>query len=166
LTSRCTKRLVGNGHVEGIAFDDGQEMAADLVVIAAGIRPNSDLGVKAGLEVKRGIVVNDHMETSDPRIFAVGECVEHKGVVYGLVAPLFEQGKVLAATITGNKGPVFTGWKPAAKLKVMGVDVFSAGEFQETPETETVRYEDPALGVYKKLLIRNNRLAGVVLVGE
>src|SRR2546426_380206 len=106
------------------------------------------------------------METSSPRVFAVGECVEHNGVVYGLVAPLLEQGKVLAATITGNKGPVFLGWKPAAKLKVMGVDVFSAGEFQETPETETVRYEDPALGVYKKLLIRNNRLTGVVLVGE
>jgi nitrite reductase (NADH) large subunit len=135
------------------------------VVIAAGIRPVVELGRKAGLEVKRGIVVNDYMETSNPRIFAVGECVEHRGTVYGLVAPLLEQGKVLAATLTGNKGPTFVGWKPAAKLKVMGVDVFSAGEFQESPETETVRYEDPSMGIYKKLLIRNNRLTGVVLVG-
>jgi len=166
LLGRVTQRLLGNGRVEGLEFANGELLEADLVVIAAGIRPNVDLGRKAGLEVNRAIVVNDHMETSDPRIFAVGECVEHNGVVYGLVAPLLEQGKVLAATITGNKGPVFLGWKPAAKLKVMGVDVFSAGEFQETPETETVRCEDPALGVYKKLLIRNNRLAGVVLVGE
>jgi nitrite reductase (NADH) large subunit len=166
LTSRNTKRLLGNGHVEGVAFSDGVEIAADIVVIAAGIRPNADLGAKAGLEVKRGIVVNDYMETSNPRIFAVGECVEHNGAIYGLVAPLFEQGKVLAATITGNKGPTFTGWKPAAKLKIMGVDVFSAGEFEEREGTEVVRYEDAAMGVYKKILVRNNRLAGVVLVGD
>jgi nitrite reductase (NADH) large subunit len=166
LTSRVTQRLLGNGVVEGIEFANGELLEADLVVIAAGIRPNADLGRKAGVKVNRGIVVNDHMETSDPRVFAVGECVEHRGQVYGLVAPLLEQGKVLAATITGHKGPTFEGWKPAAKLKVMGVDVFSAGEFQETSETHSVRYEDPALGVYKKLIIRDNRLAGVVLVGD
>ncbi len=141
------RALLGNGHVEGVAFAGGEEVLdADLVVIAAGIRPNVELGRKAGLKVNRGIVVNDHMETSDPRIFAVGECVEHNGEVYGLVAPLFEQGKVLAATITGNKGPVFQGWKPAAKLKIMGVDVFSAGDFNETEGTEVVRYEDAAAG--------------------
>ena len=164
--NRVTQRLLGNGRVEGIEFANGELLEADLVVIAAGIRPNVDLGRKAGLTIHRGIVANDYMETSHPRIFAVGECVEHRGIVYGLVAPLLEQGKVLAATITGNKGPEFHGWKPAAKLKVMGVDVFSAGEFLETAETETVRYEDPALGIYKKLLIRNNRLTGVVLVGD
>ncbi len=164
--NRVTQRLLGNGHVEGLEFANGELLEADLVVIAAGIRPNVDLGRKAGLIINRGIVANDYMETSHPRIFAVGECVEHRGIVYGLVAPLLEQGKVLAATITGNKGPEFHGWKPAAKLKVMGVDVFSAGEFLETAETETVRYEDPALGVYKKLLIRDNRLTGVVLVGD
>jgi nitrite reductase (NADH) large subunit len=166
LTSRVTQRLLGNGRVEGLEFANGELMEADLVVIAAGIRPNADLGRKAGLKVNRGIVVNDFMETSDPRIFAVGECVEHNGQVYGLVAPLLEQGKVLAATITGNRGPTFTGWTPAAKLKVMGVDVFSAGEVEETPDSHAVRYEDPALGVYKKLIIRENRLAGVVLVGD
>src|SRR6516165_1314162 len=166
LTSRVTRRLLGEGTVEGIEFANGELLEADLVVIAAGIRPNADLGRKAGVTVNRGIVVNDYMETSDPRVFAVGECVEHRGQVYGLVAPLLEQGKVLAATITGNKGPTFEGWRPAAKLKVMGVDVFSVGEFQESEDSHAVRYEDPAMGVYKKLIIRDNRLAGVVLVGD
>lgn len=166
LTSRVTRRLLGEGIVEGIEFANGELLEADLVVIAAGIRPNADLGKKAGVTVNRGIVVNDYMETSDPRVFAVGECVEHRGQVYGLVAPLLEQGKVLAATITGNQGPTFEGWKPAAKLKIMGVDVFSAGEVQETEDSHAVRYEDPAMGVYKKLVIRDNRLAGVVLVGD
>ena len=166
LTGRVTRQLLGNGKVEGVEFANGQLLEADLVVIAAGIRPNTDLGRKAGLTVNRGIVVNDFLETSNPRIFAVGECVEHNGQVYGLVAPLLEQGKVLAATITGNKGPLFQGWKPAAKLKVMGVDVFSAGDFEASEGAETVRYEDPSLGVYKKLIIRDNRLAGVVLVGD
>ena len=166
LTERSTTKLLGNGRVEGVCFKDGAELEADLVVVAAGIRPNVELGRKAGLTVNRGIVVNDYMETSSPRVFAVGECVEHNGQIYGLVAPLLEQGKVLAATITGNRGPVFQGWTPAAKLKIMGVDVFSAGEFQESAGIEAVRYEDPAMGVYKKLLLRGNRLAGVVLVGD
>jgi nitrite reductase (NADH) large subunit len=166
LTSRVTQRLLGDKRVEGLEFANGELLEADLVVLAAGIRANAELGRKAGLKVNRGIIVNDYMETSDPRIFAVGECVEHNGQVYGLVAPLLEQGKVLAATITGNKGPTFTGWTPAAKLKVMGVDVFSAGEVQETADSHAVRYEDPGLGVYKKLIIRENRLVGVVLVGD
>ena len=166
LCNAVTSSLVGNGHVEGVKLETGETLEADFVVVAAGIRPNSELGLKAGLKVNRGIVVNDYMETSDPHIFAVGECVEHKGETFGLVAPLFEQGKVLAATITGNREPVFIGWKPAAKLKIMGVDVFSAGEFIESPGTEVVRYEDAAMGVYKKLLVRNNRLSGVILVGD
>lgn len=167
LTGRQTEALLGNGHVEGIRFSGGEEVEAELVVIAAGIRPNVELGRKAGLEVRRGIVVNDHMETSHPDIFAVGECTEHRGQIFGLVAPLMEQGKVLAATITGNRGPVFEGASTAAKLKIMGVEVFSAGSIDDTePGMETVRYEDPALGIYKKLLIRENRLRGVILVGD
>ena len=124
------------------------------------------MGRKAGLAVNRGIVVNDWMETSDPDIFAVGECTEHNGVCYGLVAPLFEQGKVLAATITGNRGPTYTGTVQAAKLKIMGVDVFSAGEWADGTGVEPVRYEDPALGVYKKLALRDGKLSGVILVGD
>src|SRR5215813_10336427 len=137
-----------------------------VVVIAAGIRPNVELGRKVGVAVNRGIVVNDFMETSDPRVFAVGECVEHNGQVYGLVAPLLEQGKVLAATLTGNRGALFTGWTPAAKLKIMGVEVFSAGEVREKAGVDVVRYEDPSLGIYKKLLIQDYKLTGCILVGD
>ncbi len=128
LLERNTAAILGNEKVEGVAFKDGSSIGAEMVVIAAGIRPNADLARKAGLQVNRAVVVNDFMETSHPDVFAVGECVEHKGICYGLVAPLLEQGKVLAATITGNKGPRYEGSVSAAKLKIMGVDVFSAGE--------------------------------------
>jgi nitrite reductase (NADH) large subunit len=167
LLQRNTAAILGETRVEAVAFKDGSRIPADFVVIAAGIRPNVELGRKAGLQINRGIVVNDHLETSHPDIFAVGECVEHKGVCYGLVAPLLEQGKVLAATITGNKGPSYEGSIPAAKLKIMGVEVFSAGDFSEaTPGNDIVRFEDAALGTYKKLILRDNRLVGVILVGE
>jgi nitrite reductase (NADH) large subunit len=165
LLQRTTTAILGNGHVEGVALSDDSCIEADLVVVAAGIRPNVELGYKAGLAVNRGIVVNDYMETSDPDIFAVGECVEHRGICYGLVAPLYEQGKVLAATITGNRGPTYTGTIQAAKLKIMGVDVFSAGDWSEQ-NAEPVRFEDRALGVYKKLTVRDGKLAGVILVGD
>jgi len=162
-----TAALFGNGRVDGLRFASGEELEADLVVIAAGIRPNAELGRKAGLEVRRGIVVNDYMETSDPHIYSVGECTEHRGQTFGLVAPLFEQGRVLASTITGNRGSVFTGASPAAKLKIMGVDIFSAGSIDESGAgVETVRYEDPSLGVYKKLLLKDNQLLGMILVGD
>lgn len=168
LCGKSTSALVGNGKVEGVQFHDGEAIESELVVIAAGIRPNVELGRKAGLAIHRGILVNDHMETSHPDIFAVGECVEHRGLTYGLVAPLYEQGKIVAATITGNKGPMYEGSVQAAKLKIMGVDVFSAGDYDEhsEPGTEVVRYEDAALGIYKKLTLRNGRLAGVILVGD
>jgi nitrite reductase (NADH) large subunit len=167
LLERNTKAILGNGKVHGLAFDDGTSIEAEIVVIAAGIRPNIELGRKAGLEINRGIVVNDFLETSHPDIHAVGECVEHRGICYGLVAPLLEQGKVLAATITGNKGPRYEGSVTGAKLKIMGVDVFSAGDFSEkTAGTDVVRYEDPSLGIYKKLTLRGGKLAGAILVGE
>ncbi len=167
LLGLSTTAILGDGKAERVQFKGGGSIPADLVVIAAGIRPNVELGHKAGLEVKRGIVVNDYMETSHPDIFAVGECVQHNGICYGLVAPLLEQGKVLAATITGNKGPTYQGTVLASKLKIMGVDVFSAGDFNEkTDGREMVRYEDPSLGIYKKLTLKNGKLAGVILVGD
>ena len=167
LLEKNTTAILGNGKVEGIVFKDGSSIEAEIVVIAAGIRPNVELGRKAGLQVNRAIVVNDFMETSHPDIFAVGECVEHKSICYGLVAPLLEQGKVLAATISGNKGPRYEGSVTAAKLKIMGVDVFSAGDFSESaPGTDVVRYEDAALGVYKKLTLRDGKLAGAILMGD
>ncbi len=167
LLGLSTSAILGNGKVEGVQFKGGGSLPAELVVIAAGIRPNVDLGHKAGLEVKRGIVVNDYMETSNPDIFAVGECVQHNGVCYGLIAPLLEQGKVLAATLTGNKGPKYQGTVPAAKLKIMGVDVFSAGEINDKVDgSEVIRYEDPAQGVYKKLTLKGGKLTGAILMGE
>lgn len=167
LLNRNTKAILGDERATGLRFEDGTELEADFVVIAAGIRPNVDLGRKAGLAVKRGILVNDQMETSNPDIFAVGECVEHNGICYGLVAPLLEQGKVLAATITGNGSSGYEGTVPAAKLKIMGVDVFSAGEIGEAaPGNDIVRYEDAALGIYKRLTLRENRLCGVILMGD
>ena len=167
LLGLSTTKVLGNGRVQGVEFKGGGSIVADLVVIAAGIRPNVGLGQRAGLEIKRGIVVNDYMETSHPDIFAVGECVQHNGICYGLLAPLLEQGKVLAATVTGNKGPKYQGTVPAAKLKIMGVDVFSAGEINDKVDgSEVVRYEDPTLGIYKKLTLKDNKLAGAILVGE
>ena len=165
LLRRSTTAIVGDECAEGVALEDGEILEADLVVVAAGIRPNVELGYKAGLHVNRGIVVNDFMETSDPDIYAVGECVEHRGICYGLVAPLIEQGKVLAATLTGNKGPTYTGTVLAAKLKIMGVDVFSAGDWSEQ-HADPVRFEDRALGIYKKLTIRDGKLVGAILVGD
>jgi nitrite reductase [NAD(P)H] large subunit len=164
LLGRSTTAIVGKHRVEGVEFSDGERLDADLVVVAAGIRPNADLGRKAGVTVKRGIVVNDYMETSSPDVFAVGECVEHRGVCYGLVAPLYEQGKVLAATITGHRGPTYTGTVQAATLKIMGVDVFSAGDWANAPDH--VRFEDPGQGCYRRVAIKDGRLAGVILVGD
>jgi nitrite reductase (NADH) large subunit len=165
--SASTRELCGNGRVEEVALEDGRRLPAEMVVIAAGIRPNVDIARRAGLKIGRGIVVDDYMTTSNPDIFAVGECTEHKGQLFGLVAPLIEQGKVLAATITGNETAPFSGTAPAAKLKIMGVDVFSAGEIDDAkPGMECVRFEDPGLGIYKKLLLKDSRLAGVILVGD
>jgi len=165
LLNRTTTAILGGDRVEGVALSDDTCIEADIVVVAAGIRPNVELAYRAGLYVNRGIVVNDHMETSNPDIFAVGECVEHRGVCYGLVAPLIEQAKVLAATMTGNKGPVYAGTVTASKLKIMGVDVFSAGDWSGQ-DAEPVRFEDRALGIYKKLTVRSGKLAGVILVGD
>jgi nitrite reductase [NAD(P)H] large subunit len=164
LLGRSTTAIIGRGRVESVEFSDGERLEADLVVVAAGIRPNVELGRKTGLLVKRGIVVNDYMETSSPDVFAVGECVEHRGICYGLVAPLYEQGKVLAATMTGHRGPTYTGTVQAATLKIMGVDVFSAGDWANAPDH--VRFEDPREGCYRRVAIKDGALAGVILVGD
>ena len=167
LTGRHTTAILGHdGCVTGIEFADGSRVDAAMVVIAAGIVPNVELGRQAGLDIRRGIVVNDHMETSRPDVFAVGECVEHDGVCYGLIAPLLEQGKVLAATVAGRRDLTYRGTVPAAKLKIMGVDVFSAGAWQEGNGAHVVRYEDAELGVYKRLTLREGRLDGLILVGD
>jgi nitrite reductase (NADH) large subunit len=166
LCGRSTEKILGSTHAEGLQFTEGEQLGANLVVIAAGIRPNVELAKRAGLRVNRGIVVNDFLETSAQDVYAVGECTEHDGQTFGLVAPLIEQAKVLAANLADNRTRGFLGAAPAAKLKIAGVDVFSAGDFADGPQRECVRYDDPSLGVYKKLVLRDGVLQGVILVGD
>jgi len=168
LSSQTSELVRGDsGRVCAVRFKDGETIPADLVVMAAGIRPNVELAKSAGLHCNRGIVVSDTMQTYDPRIYAVGECAEHRGVAYGLVAPLFEQARVCANHLAEFGIGRYTGSVVSTKLKVTGVDVFSAGEFSEGDErVEQIVLHDPAGGVYKKLWIRDDRIVGSVLYGD
>ncbi|MEN8180170.1 MAG: nitrite reductase large subunit NirB [Pseudomonadota bacterium] len=161
-----TAEILGDERVSGIKFADGTEVEADLVVMAVGIRPNMELAQRAGLYCERGIVVNDTMQTYDPRIYSVGECVQHRGTCYGLVAPLFEQAKVCANHLAHLGYGRYEGSVTSTKLKVTGVDLFSAGEFNEEEGDETLVLQDQAQGVYKKLVIRDNSIKGAVMVGD
>ena len=161
-----TAELIGNGRVQGVRFKDGSEVEADLVVMGVGIIPNTELAKSAGLHCERGIVVNDVMQTFDPRIYAVGECVQHRGIAYGLVAPLFEQGKVAANQLAGLGYASYRGSVTSTTLKVTGIDLFSAGEFNEADGDEVMLLQDPAAGTYKKLVINDNRIKGAVLYGD
>jgi nitrite reductase (NADH) large subunit len=134
-------------------------------VVAVGISPNAGLAQAAGLDVDRGIIVDDTMQTSRPGIYAIGECAEHRGLCYGLVEPAYEQAKVLAAHLAGGEAR-YGGSVLATNLKVSGVNVFSAGDFLGAPGTEQVVLSDPGIGVYKKLVIANGRLVGAVLFGD
>ncbi len=152
--------------VRGVRFKSGLEIPADLVVMAVGIRPNFELAKSAGLHCERGLVVNDTLQTYDPRIYAVGECVQHRGTTYGLVAPLFEQAKVCANHLAGYGFASYKGSQVATKLKVTGVDLFSAGNFNGGEGCEEIIFQDPAAGIYKKLVIKNNHIEGAVLYGD
>jgi nitrite reductase (NADH) large subunit len=153
--------------VGAVCLKDGQKLPADLVVMAVGIRPNTDLAQAMGLHVNRGIVVGDTMQTvTDPRVYAVGECVAHRGVVYGLVAPLFEQAKVLANHLAEFGIARYEGSLTSTKLKVTGIDLFSAGDFMGSEGTEDIVMSDPGHGVYKKLVLKDDRLVGACLYGD
>lgn len=165
---RCrasTQAIVGSDRVEAVRLEDDTEIPADLVVMAVGIRPNKALAEAAGLAVGRGVHVDDAMVTSDERILAVGECVEHRGTCYGLVAPLYEMAKVAAATLAG-RSVVYQGSVTSTKLKVTGVDLFSAGDFAATEGREEIVFRDAARGVYKRLVLAENRIVGVVMYGD
>jgi nitrite reductase (NADH) large subunit len=149
----------------GVRLADGREIPADLVVLAIGIRPNIDLAKRAGLEVNRGIVVGDHLQTSMSGIFALGECAEHRGVCYGLVEPAHEQARVLAERLAGRDAR-YHGSVNATNLKVSGVHVFSAGDFLGAPGTEVIVLSDRGLGTYRKLVIAEGRVVGAVLYGD
>jgi len=164
-----TQELVGGekGRVKAVKFKDGSEVPADLVVMAVGIRPNTALAESMGLHVNRGIVVSDTLQTTtDARIYAVGECAAHRGIAYGLVAPLFEQGKVLANHLAQFGIGRYTGSLTSTKLKVTGIDLFSAGQFMGGDDTEEIVMSDPAGGVYKKLVLKDDKLVGACLYGD
>ncbi len=164
-----TQELVGDadGRVQAVKFKNGTQVPADLVVMAVGIRPNTALAESMRLHCSRGIVVNDTMQTvTDARIYSVGECAAHRGIAYGLVAPLFEQAKVAANHLAQFGIGRYTGSVTSTKLKVTGIDLFSAGEFQGGEGTEEIVMSDPHDGVYKKLVIRDDKLVGACLYGD
>jgi len=157
----------GPRRVAAVRFQDGREIPADLVVMAAGIRPNTELAERIGLHCQRGISVNDTMQTiTDPRIYAVGECAAHRGITYGVVAPLFEQGKVCATHLAQFGIGRYGGSHTSTQLKVTGIELFSAGNFSGGDGTEEIVLSDPIGGVYKKLVIKNDKLIGACLYGD
>lgn len=160
-----TKGFAGKDRVEAVELADGTAIPADLVVVAIGVRPNIDLANAAGIATNRGIVVDDHMASDDPSIFAIGECAEHRGQVYGLVEPAYQQACVLAARLAGTEAG-YAGSLLSTNLKVSGVGVFSAGEFEAGDGAEIVVLRDRSSGVYRKFVLRQGRLAGCVLVGD
>ncbi len=166
ITGANTEALLGDGRVRAVKLKDGGEIPAELVVMAVGIRPNVALAKAAGLHTERGIVVDDTLQTFDPAIYAVGECVQHRGQTFGLVAPLFEQAKICANHLAqmgyGRYLPAAT----ATRLKVTGVELFSAGDFHGGEGSEEIILRDAARGVYKKLVIRDDRIQGAVLYGD
>ena len=171
LLSAQTAEITGTDRVTGIKFKDGSEIETDLVVMAVGIRPNFELAKSAGLHCDRAIVVDDTLQThTDPRIYAVGECVQHRGAVYGLVAPLWEQARVCAGHLAAVGYKRYPGSVTSTKLKVTGIDLYSAGDFIGGADTEDLVFRDPRRGVYKRLIIRKadggDRIIGAVLYGD
>ena len=165
LLNANTARIHGETRVDGVELTDGRRIAADAVIFAAGIRPNIALAKEAGISVNRGIVVDDHLQTSASDVFAIGECAEHRGICYGLVEPAHEQARVLAERLSGRDAR-YAGSVLSTNLKVSGVNVFSAGDFLGSEGTEEIVLSDPGIGLYKKLVIADGRLAGVVLFGD
>ncbi|MEL6571190.1 MAG: nitrite reductase large subunit NirB [Pseudomonadota bacterium] len=169
ITVKCSansKEILGeNGKVRALLLDDGTELPCDLLVMAVGIRPNVQLAKDAGLAVSKGIHVDDQMLTSDPDVFAVGECVEHNGALFGLVAPLYDQAKVAAQTLLGGEA-AFVPKELSTKLKVTGCDLFSAGDFADGDGREDIVFRDPARGVYRRLIIENSVIIGTVMYGD
>ncbi|MBD3754048.1 MAG: NAD(P)/FAD-dependent oxidoreductase [Gammaproteobacteria bacterium] len=167
-----TVLIQGHQRVESVLLDDGTRLPADLVVMAVGIRPNVSLAEQAGLQVNKGIIVNDQLQTSHADVYALGECVEHRGETYGLVAPLYEQAGVLAQNLVGRQAD-YAGSLISTMLKVTGVHLFSAGDFKAeaapvdgSEPKETVIFRDRARQVYRKLVIKGNKLVGVLLYGD
>ncbi|WP_262966199.1 NAD(P)/FAD-dependent oxidoreductase [Methylobacter psychrophilus] len=163
-----TQQLIGdkNGHIIAVRFEDGSELACDLFIMAIGVRPNMTLAQEAGIYCERGIVVNDTLQSYDPSIYAVGECIQHRGDTFGLVAPLFEQAKVCANHLSAHGVAEYITLPTATKLKVTGINLFSVGNFMGDENCESIHFTDVDLGIYKKLVIKADKLIGAVLYGD
>ncbi|MFT6914095.1 MAG: nitrite reductase (NADH) large subunit [Motiliproteus sp.] len=167
-----SRQVLDSGHsedgwVSGLELDSGERLPARLIVMATGITPNIELASNSGLACNKGILVNDCLQTFDPKIYAVGECVEHRNLTFGLVEPLFEQAKVCANHLAAHGVASYSYLKPATRLKISGIKLFSMGDFDsQAADVTPIHYRDPAQGIYKKLLIRNNLLIGAVLYGD
>jgi nitrite reductase (NADH) large subunit len=163
-----TQQLIGddNGHIRAVHFEDGSELECDLFIMAIGVRPNMTLAQEAGLYCEKGIVVNDTLQSYDPSIYAVGECIQHRGDTFGLVAPLFEQAKVCANHLSDHGAAEYVTLPTATKLKVTGINLFSVGDFIGANNCESIHFTDPGLGIYKKLVIKADKLIGAVLYGD
>ena len=163
-----TQALLGddNAHIRAVRFTDGEELACDLFIMAIGVKPNKALAQHAGLYCERGIVVNDTLQTYDPCVYAVGECIQHRGATFGLVAPLFEQAKVCANHLSAHGVAEYVTLPTATKLKVTGIKLFSVGDFIGDAHSEQIRFSDPSRGVYKKLIVKRDKLQGAVLYGD
>lgn len=166
ITKANTRRILGTDRVEGIELDTGAIIPATLVVMAVGIRPNAGLAKEAGLAVNRGIVVDAGMQTSDGAIMAIGECAEVGGMVYGLVAPLYEMARIAAAHLAGDTTPSFVHSDTPTKLKVTGINLYSLGDFADGDDREEIVLRDAAAGIYKRVVLKDNRIIGTVLYGE
>jgi nitrite reductase (NADH) large subunit len=158
-----TTAILGTDRVRGVQFADETILEADLVVMAAGIRPNTELARAAGLRCDRGVLVNDTMQTFDPCVYAVGECVQHRNNTYGLVAPLYEQASVCATHLSEHGVGRYRGSMLSTHLKVTGIDLFSAGDFLGGPGSEALVLRDAKRGIYKRIVLENNKICGAVL---
>ena len=166
ITKAQTKAILGERKVEGVELADGRVIPANLIVMAAGIRPNAWLAKQAGIDVNRGILVGAGMRTSDPDVMAIGECAEVGGHVYGLVAPLYEMARVAAAHLTGDTSAAFVHNDTPTKLKVTGIELFSLGDFADGDDRQEIVLRDASAGIYKRLVLKDNRIIGTVLYGE
>lgn len=154
------------GHIRAVQLSNSRELPADLLVMSTGIKPNISLASRIGLACEQGIIVDDLMQTSDPRIFSVGECVQHRGELFGLVAPVYEQAKVCARQLAGLTDSPFKTLSSATMLKVTGIDLFSVGDFEGDADCQILQLIDHALGVYKKIVLRGDTVIGVILYGD
>jgi len=154
------------GHISQVMLEDGTVLPADILVMATGIKPNIELAQRIGLTCERGIIVNDTMQTSDPAVYSVGECVQHRGELFGLVAPVYEQAKVCANHLAAKNTRPYQSMSSATMLKVTGIDLFSVGNFDGDATTEEIVFIDSAINVYKKIVLKNNRIVGMVMYGD